>query len=570
MKRSGCQQHMRIGAWLTVGGALLLGLSACGSSQADASSATVPAGPGIGQPEVPSPEGGSTGSLLPNSEQIQTSTVVTVPVDPRFQEVSPVNIGPEDAEASAEIALNPFTTTSSDPFSTFAADVDTASYDLFRSSVMNANTLPNPASVRTEEFVNYFDYDYPAPATEDEHPFAIHLAATPDYFDTPRTILRVGIQARQPIAFEKKPTNIAFLVDTSGSMQEPLKLPLVKTLLSETLKVLDPEDQIAVVTYGGNTGVQLPSTQVADGAEIEQVILELGAAGSTNGAQGIQLAYDQVRSNFIEGGINHVILCTDGDFNVGPSSTAELVELIEQERRSGVTFTALGFGLSPNDEMMEQISNKGNGIYAVIGSEDQARDYAEERLLSTLQLVAKDLKIQVEFNTDQVYAYRLLGYENRALADDEFRDDAIDAGEVGAGHRVTAIYELALDEQQVPEGAALSAGESSDEPREISGEDIVLVKVRYKDIDATASDPAYEVQRSLAIGELSDPDPDLTWAAGMAAFAEVLRGSPLVDRTILDQVQAAVEAQIDRDEEREEFLELLLLARPLIDSRSTR
>ncbi len=568
MKHDSWLKNAKIRAWfgVSLAGALVLGgCSGDGATGADLNMSIGPSGlPGAPSPSG-NPYGGSTGSLVPTSQAAQVAVPI-LPVEERLSANDPVVDEDTDEAQTVEIAVNPFTSTSSDPFSTFAADVDTASYDLFRSSVTNAHTLPSPSSVRTEEFVNYFDYGYVAPSTEDEHPFSIHLAATADYFDTPRTILRVGIQAREPIAFEKKPTNVAFLVDTSGSMEDPLKLPLVQAVLTEALKVLDPEDQVAVVTYGGSTGVSLASTPAANASQIQNVIDNLGASGGTNGAQGIQLAYDQVRSNFIEGGINHVILCTDGDFNVGPSTISELVELIEEERKSGITFTALGFGVNPNDAMMEEISNKGNGTYAIIGSEEQAKEYAEERLLSTLQMVAKDLKIQVEFNTEQVYAYRLLGYENRAIADEDFRDDLVDAGEVGAGHRVTAIYELALNDEQLPEGAEVSAGESSDEPREVSGEDLVLVKVRYKDVEADESDAAYEVRRALSVGDLTEPDEDLQWAAGVAAFAEVLRGSPLVDPAILDQVQAVVERQADRDAERAEFLELLLLARPMIET----
>jgi Ca-activated chloride channel homolog len=519
----------------------------------------------------PSPNGGSTGSLIPGGSTPEQTAAITLPfaAQPLTQANAEDELQRANETEPQTIFVNPFKETASDPFSTFAADVDTASYDLFRSQLQNARSLPPPETVRTEEFVNYFEYDYPAPQSEDEHPFTIHLAATPDSFDTPRTMLRVGIQAQQPIAFEKKRTNLAFLVDTSGSMQDPLKLPLVKVLLSETLNVLDPEDRVSVVTYGGNTGLALPSTLAAEASTISAVIDDLGASGGTNGAQGIELAYDEVRSNFVENGINHVILCTDGDFNVGASSIEELVQLIEEQRSTGITFTAVGFGLRPNDAMMEAITNAGNGVYGVVGSEQQAKDYADERLLSTLQLVAKDLKIQVEFNQDQVYAYRLLGYENRAIADEDFRNDVVDAGEVGAGHRVTAIYELALTDEQMPKGVEATPGEQSSDDGvvEVSGDDLVLVKVRYKDVDATEQDPAQEVQATLGVGDSSKPDLDLKWAAAVAAFAELLRGSPLVDPSILDQLQNAVEEQAQRDAERTEFYELFLLARPMIEAR---
>jgi Ca-activated chloride channel family protein len=471
------------------------------------------------------------------------------------------------APAPQEVATNPFTSPESDPFSTFAADVDTASYDLYRSSLLNAGQLPPAESVRVEEFVNYFDYEYAFPSEEDAAPFRIDLAATPDHFDTPRTILRVGIQAEPPSAFEKKPTNIAFLIDTSGSMMNEQKLELAKILVKETLDVLEPEDRVSVVTYGPDTHVVVESTTADNRALIEPAVDALFASGGTDGASGIGMAYDQVRKNFIEGGINHVVLCTDGDFNVGPSTTAELVLLIEDERRSGVTLTAVGFGTAPNDEMMEELSNRGNGVYGIIASAQHAAEYARERLLSSLQLIAKDLKIQVEFNPQHVHAYRLIGYENRAIADDDFVDDTVDAGEVGAGHRVTAIYELALTEEQLPEGANVTVGETSELEREIAADDLVLVKVRYKDVDATSTDEAYAVDQALAVSEIGEADLDLEWASAVATFAELLRGSPMAQMSQLDQVQATIERQLDRDDDRTEFVELFFTARPLLEAR---
>lgn len=472
----------------------------------------------------------------------------------------------EPAPSDEAPAQNPFVRTASDPFSTFAADVDTASYDLFRSRLSNLGELPDANTVRTEEFINSFVYDYPAPSTQERHPFRIDLAAAPSYLGAPRALLRVGIQAIEPERFEKKPTNLAFLVDVSGSMQDSLKLPLVKKLLTETLAVLDPEDQVAIVTYASGTAVPLPSTSAASPA-VGQAIAALEPSGATNGQAGLGLAYQQVADNYVEGGINHVVLSTDGDFNVGPASTEELVRWIERERNSGITFTGVGFGTDLNDAMLEAISNKGNGIYGIVGSIDDAVDYAHDRMLASLQLVAKDLKIQVEFNPERVAAYRLIGYENRALADEEFFDDTIDAGEVGAGHRVTALYELALDEDALPEGAVLSSGEPSDLTREVAASDLVQVKVRYKSLDAQGEDPSFEVVESLAAEALAKPDPELEWAGAVAAFAQILAGSPYVDVDWLPQIDAAVRAQASRDAARAEFVSLFERARPLLEVR---
>jgi len=490
------------------------------------------------------------------------------PSDPQVPMFDPDAAAAAESDPKAEAEQDPgaFTATASDPFSTFAADVDTASYDLFRSRLMNSGALPDRAWVRTEEFVNYFDYDYAAPGSDDKHPFRIALAATTNFLDNPRAVLRVGIQAATPPESEKRPTNLAFLIDVSGSMQDAYKLPLVKKLLSETLEVLDPDDRVAVVTYAAGTSVALHSVPVSERSTIEAVIEDLSANGSTNGAGGIQLAYEEVHSEWIDGGINHVILCTDGDFNVGVSNTSELVDLIEKERKSGITFTAVGFGLDPNDAMLEEISNHGNGVYGVVGSAEDATKYAHERMLSTLTHVAKDMKIQVEFNPEFVWAYRLLGYENRAIADDDFRDDLVDAGEVGAGHRVTALYELALDPEQLPAGEEPSAGETSDLERSIDADDLVLVRVRYKDVGASEQDPAHEVKQGLSATSLDTPDRDLEWAGAVAQFAEILKGSPHASKALLPGIESVLEAQTGRDAERDEFIELFREARALLEA----
>lgn len=469
------------------------------------------------------------------------------------------------ADAPEETAGNPFVSAASDPLSTFASDVDTASYDLFRSVLQNEGRLLPVQSVRSEEFINSFHYDYPAPARGAAHPFAIDIAASPDFLGTQRTLLRVGVQALPLADFEKKPANIAFLIDVSGSMQDELKLPLVKRLLTETLEVLDEDDRVAIVTYANGTGVALASSP-ASSKTIPRVIDDLTAGGSTAGASGLDLAYEQVQAHFIEGGINHVILCTDGDFNVGPSSTAELVRAIELKRQTGITFTAVGFGTAPNDEMLEAISNKGNGVYGIVGSQEQATTYAHERMLSSVQLVAKDLKIQVEFNPEHVYAYRLIGYEDRALTDEQFRDDAVDAGEVGAGHRVTALYDLALKQQDLPENATLTEGEGQGEQQVIAPSDLALVHVRYKHLDAGAEDTAFETQQALAVSAIDAPDLDLRWAGSVAAFAEMLRGNPYVTNDMLDPIaeNLALVVAEDDDPAKREFIELFEQARPML------
>jgi Ca-activated chloride channel family protein len=384
-------------------------------------------------------------------------------------------------------------------------------------------------------------------------------------------LLRIGIQGRLPPEDEKKPANIVFLVDVSGSMTSADKLPLVQRTLLETLEILEPTDTVSIVSYASDTRVRLEPTPVSERTTIEAEITALAAGGSTAGAAGLDLAYQQAEAGFIEGGINHIVLCTDGDFNVGPSTDTELVELIEQKRASGVTLTALGYGRN-NDPMMEAVSNAGNGVYGLITDEDQAITYVHERLLSTLVHIAKDMKLQIEFNPDEVYAYRLLGYENRAIADTQFRDDLVDAGEVGAGHRVTALYELVLADNEIPvaEGAPPAEdGEAYDGVVEIEPSDLVLVKIRYKEPDAVETDAALEVAQSLSPSEVADSyaslDADFQWAIAVASFAEILGESPYADKGNLGIIQSIVERPFHADDpDRAEFARLSSEAAELI------
>ncbi|MES1207445.1 MAG: von Willebrand factor type A domain-containing protein [Pseudomonadota bacterium] len=469
------------------------------------------------------------------------------------------------------VGTNPFVATRHDPFSTFAADVDTASYDIFRRDV-NQGALPQPASVRLEEYVNDFSYEYPAPTSTSPHPFQISLGAARNVFERGTTLLRVGIQATKPAPFQKRPANVAFLIDVSGSMAAADRLPLAQRVVVNALSTLDPNDKVSIVTYSNEALVRLPPTPASQRASITAVVNGLVANGSTAGAAALDLAYAQVQAGHIEGGINHVILCTDGDFNVGPSSTKDLLALIKSKRATGVTLTALGFGTGNlNDQMMEAVSNAGNGIYAVISSATNADRYVSERFLDTLIHVAKDMKIQVEFNPQRVTAYRLLGYEDRAIADVDFRNDVVDAGEVGAGHRVTALYELVLAGTTLnlkAEQPAMKDGPDSDLAREVPPQDLVLVKVRYKSVDALDTTPAKEVSVSFGPADLKetlrDCDDDLRWAAAVAAFAEILKQSPFADRAFLPQITDIVAAQATRDTDRQEFATLFAKAKTLL------
>jgi Ca-activated chloride channel family protein len=545
------------------GGSIGYSPGSSGGSKSGSPSANSGSGSGYSDPSG-QPPGGSTATGGRSGSGGASGGAATPGAPPVTMTPPPSNGG----DRFSAPGTNPFISTTHNPFSTFGADVDTASYDIFRRDV-KLGMIPRPESVRLEEYVNYFAYEYPAPATDAKHPFQISLEAAANVFDRGTTLVRVGIQAVKPPPFQKRPANVVFLMDVSGSMLSPDKLPLAKQIALGAITELDPTDKISLVTYAGHVAVHLPPTPASQVATISTAILNLEAGGSTAGAAGLDLAYQQAQAGFIEGGINHIILCTDGDFNVGPSSNTELLKIIREKRKTGVTLTALGFGIGNlNDAMMEAVSNAGNGMYSFIGDGDQAIRYGKERLLATIDHVAKDLKIQVEFNPAKVAAYRLLGYEDRLIDSRDFRNDLIDAGEVGAGHRVTALYEL------LPAGASLPAkpgqppiqdGAPSSLKPEIGVNDLMLVKVRYKATTATETTPAFEVSTpldALHVEEtLGGASADLQWAAAIAAFAEILKQSPFADKSFLPQIGQIVEAQVTRDRDRLEFAQLFAKAR---------
>jgi Ca-activated chloride channel homolog len=460
---------------------------------------------------------------------------------------------------TSERATSPFVITESDPLSTFAADVDTASYDIFRRSLL-IQSAPDPATVRAEEYINYFHYDYPTPEPGASVPFAVQLSASAHITSAKTKILRVGIQGA--VADAERAANLVFLVDVSGSMAAANKLPLVQRVLREALNVLGPSDHVAIVSYAGRTRVVLAATEVRERARIAAAIDGLSADGGTNGGSGILLAYQQADTAFIEGGINHVILCTDGDFNLGVTSEELLVRLIEEKRKSGVTLTALGVGERNNDAMMERVSNAGNGIYSVLYNEDQAIAYTHRRLLSTMRHIAKDLKIQVEFNPAHVYAYRLIGYEDRAILDEQFRDDRVDAGEVGSGHQVTALFELALAQEDLPTGSVpRNAGQAdSTAQSELDDQDLVRVRLRWKEPGASETDAAEEalfsLERAALLDDVAQLDPDAAWAIGVATLAEVFHESPYARQADLVAIGQRLSPLVGGSSERAELMSL--------------
>ncbi len=459
----------------------------------------------------------------------------------------------QSGEQYQDYGANPFVDTATDPFSTFAIDVDTASYTLMRRDV-NASVLPVPASVRVEEYVNFFHYNDAPPAADDAFPFAIHLEAAPSPFGAGLELLRVNLTGRTIATDDLKPVNLVFLVDVSGSMMEPNKLGLVKETLTTLVRQLRPTDTIAIVTYAGAEGLALPATPVSERGQILSVLDSLEAGGSTNGQAGLALAYDVAAHAFRQGGVNRVVLCTDGDFNVGVTGDA-LVQLIEAKRDEGITLSALGFGSDNyNDATMEQLADRGNGNYAYVDSAEEADRVARRDLTGMLEVIAKDAKIQVELNPAVVVQYRLIGYENRAVADRDFVNDRVDGGEIGSGHQVTAFLELKLAEG-VEQADAASA--------------LATVRVRAKTPDGVES---HETSKAIALADRLDSvdaaSADLRFGAAVAETAEILRGSPHVDaQAPFAAVQALARGAANQGADRLEFVALLGIIAGLLPAR---
>jgi Ca-activated chloride channel family protein len=468
---------------------------------------------------------------------------------------------PWNTEAYARIEENRFFTAAVTPVSTFSIDVDAASYSNVR-RFLAQGSLPPTDAVRLEEMVNYFPYHYPDRAGE--HPFGLIADVGHCPWANDHRLVRVALQARRADTRELPPSNLVFLIDVSGSMQSPDKLPLVQRAFRALVQELRPSDQVAIVVYAGAAGLVLPSTPGTRKAEILEAIDRLEAGGSTAGGAGLRLAYDVAREHFLPEGNNRVILATDGDFNVGVSSDAEMIRLVERRREEGTFLTVLGFGSGNlKDTKMEQMADHGNGHYAYIDSYNEARKVFVREFGGTLFTVAKDVKIQVEFNRARVQAYRLLGYENRLLAREDFADDRKDAGEFGAGHAVTALYEV------VPVGAdpvaladdGLRYESVSVRPSARASSELLTVRVRYK---TPAGLTSRLLSRTLA-DRGTEPDEDFRFATAVAGFAMLLRDSEHRGSATFDRVIALARGARGDDPEgyRSEFVMLVETARDL-------
>ena len=480
----------------------------------------------------------------------------------RDDEAYRVRREPWNTEEYGHTEENPFLAVSAHPLSTFSIDVDRASYSNVRRFLLDGQAPPADA-VRIEELVNYFPYDYAEPTGDD--PVAIHTEVAPAAWRPQHRLLRIGLQARRIDTRGLPPSNLVFLIDVSGSMDEPNKLPLVKASLTMLVNTLRPADRVAIVVYAGSAGLVLPSTSGDEKAKILEAIDRLEAGGSTAGGAGIKRAYDEAVANFIRGGNNRVILATDGDFNVGMSSDGELIRLIEDRRTTGVFLTVLGFGMGNlKDSKMEQLADHGNGNYAYIDNLLEAKKTLVHELGGTLFTVAKDVKVQVEFNPAQVRAYRLIGYENRLLADEDFADDAKDAGEMGAGHSVTALYEIVpVGEEtdvtiRVPDSLRYQTVRG---PRG-GGQELGFVKVRYKQPDGDRSRLLTHPVSGEAGGS---PSAEFRFQTAVAEFGLLLKGSDYRGSASYEAVIAAARASLGADPEgyRAEFVRLAQAAETL-------
>ncbi|WP_437944820.1 von Willebrand factor type A domain-containing protein [Sorangium sp. So ce296] len=444
---------------------------------------------------------------------------------------------PQGSESYRDYGVNPVEDPAKDRLSTFAIDVDTASYAIARRKILDG-ALPPYQAVRAEEFLNYFDYGYASPTAG---PFAVHLAAAPSPFTVGHHLVRVAVQGKRVPAKERTPVHLVYLVDTSGSMHAPDRIELAKKSLRMLTESLKPGDTVALCTYAGSVREVLAPTGIESKGKILAAIADLTAGGSTAMASGIDLAYSLAERTLVKGHINRVVVLSDGDANVGPTSHEEILKTIKRARDKGITLSTVGFGQGNyKDVMMEQLANQGDGNYAYIDSEAQARRVFSEQVGGMLQVIARDVKIQVEFDPSFVKSYRLIGYENRNVADRDFRNDKVDAGEIGAGHSVTAIYDVELKDA-APRGAGAAP---------------LVVRLRHK--APLGSDVAEETLVKMAPGAIAptfDAAPaDLRFASAVAGFSEILRHSPHARSWRLSDVEKIARASASSKGDQQEFI----------------
>jgi len=473
--------------------------------------------------------------------------------------------GGVDRERYAEIIANRIKQVSVEPVSTFSIDVDSGAYSLIRRN-LNQGRMPATDMVRIEEMINYFNYAYPQPDGDDENdvPFSIttELSRTP--WNSESHLLHIGIQGVDIDRDNRPASNLVFLIDVSGSMGAPNKLPLLKSAFRLLVKQLNEKDRVTMVVYAGASGVVLESTSGSDKGKIIAALERLNAGGSTHGSSGINLAYTMAEQAMIPGGINRVILATDGDFNVGTVNHQQLMDLIEQKRKVGISLTTLGFGSGNyNDHLMEQLADKGNGNYAYIDNMNEAQKVLVDELSSTLATIAKDVKIQIEWNPAVVSEYRLIGYNNRILNREDFNNDQVDAGEIGAGHSVTALYEVTLVDGDHPRIDPLRYGAVQAEVSAGTGNELAFLRLRYKEPDAAQSKLIEQViATESVVNEINKTSDRYRFSAAVAGFGQLLRGAQYSGSFDYAAVKNLAQGARGQDEYgyRGEFIRLVNLA----------
>lgn len=470
-----------------------------------------------------------------------------------------------DREGYDRIMENPFLKATDNPLSTFSIDVDAASYSNIR-RMLNYNQLPPAGAVRIEEMINYFTYNYPQPTGQDPFSINTEIAACP--WNREHRLVSIGLQGKKLAVENLPPSNLTFLIDVSGSMEAENKLPLVKASMKLLTDQLREQDRVSIVVYAGNAGLVLPPTAGTRKATVREALDRLEAGGSTAGGQGIQLAYKTAKENFISNGNNRVILCTDGDFNVGSSSDDALERLIEEERKSGIFLTVLGYGMGNyQDAKMQKLADKGNGNHAYIDDLNEARKVLVNEFGGTLFTIAKDVKLQIEFNSTKVQGYRLIGYENRMLAKEDFNNDKKDAGELGSGHTVTALYEIipvGLKSHELDSVDALRYQKPQQKEALVFTGELMNIKLRYKQPDGEVSKLLQQpvLDKTGSIDAASD---NLRFAAAVAQFGMILRNSPYKagsSYASIEQLAGPASAN-DPGGYRKEFLTLTQKARKL-------
>jgi Ca-activated chloride channel family protein len=483
---------------------------------------------------------------------VETMDMTVVSTD----ELPEENISDPNTESYAGLEENPFESPQKSPLSTFSIDVDNASYTNIRRFINEGQKVPKDA-VRVEEMMNFFKYNYPQP--EGQHPFSINTELSDSPWNKNCQLLKIGLQGKNIPMTNLPASNLVFLIDVSGSMDESNKLPLLKESMKILVKELRPQDKVSIVVYAGSAGVVLEPTSGDEKDDILEAFDNLSAGGSTAGGEGIELAYKLAQENFIKEGNNRVIIATDGDFNVGASSDVEMEKLIEEKRKSGVFLTVLGYGMGNfKDSKMEILADKGNGNYAYIDNIQEANRFLGKEFKGSMFAIAKDVKIQIEFNPKHVQAYRLIGYENRKLNAEDFKNDKIDAGELGSGHTVTALYEIiptGVESDYVPSDLKYTKVSQNDSG---NGNELATIKFRYKKPDGDKSIEMVSTigTKKVALGESSS---DFKFTTAVAWFGLKLRDSKFIANSSTSDIKKLAKSGLSNDEDgyKAEFIRLV-------------